>query len=188
MPFTRNTNTVSTSFDEQAFATVFRLHFESLYNYGIKISGKSDLVEDSIQEVFFRIWKNNIDVNTISNIKSYLFRALRRQLINMLELKASQTIQLDITDIREIEFSPEDFIIVNQTEEENRRNILRALNSLPYRQREAIYLRFYENLSFAEIANVMNINAQSAKNSVFRGLETMKKLFPFLVIIELLTQ
>ncbi|MBN1791152.1 MAG: RNA polymerase sigma factor [Bacteroidales bacterium] len=169
--------------NEQVFSTVFNLYCDSLYNYGLRITGKGDLVEDCIQEVFYRIWKNQIDLSILSSVKSYLFKALRRQIINILELKAYQTITVEITDNLGIEFSPEDFFIIHQSEEITRSMIVAALNNLPERQREAIYLRFFEELNFNEIAVIMNINPQSAKNSVFRGLDSLKKMFPSIVLI-----
>lgn len=183
--FRRSENTGITQ-DEKAFNEVFKVQFDSLYNYGLKITGKSDLVEDSIQEVFFRIWRNNIDLNTVSNVKSYLFKALRRQLFNVLKLKSSQTFSIEYELNGEMEFSPEDFIITSQAEEEIQKNVMLALNRLPDRQREAIYLRYFENLSFDEISAVMNINTQSVKNSVFRGIETMRKMFPGIILLNYL--
>jgi len=161
----------------QSFTAIFNLHFDGLFNYGVKITGRKDLVEDSIQEVFFRIWKNNIDLNSVSNIKAYLFKALRRQLLNILELKINHPVSEETTENVGVEYSPEDFMIDNQTEDENRNLVITALNNLPEKQREAIYLRYFEELSFAEVAAVMNINIQSAKNDVFRGLDTLKKMF-----------
>lgn len=169
--------------DEQLFAAVFNLHFDGLYNYGLKITGDKDIVEDCIQEVFFRIWKNRIDLHTVTNIRSYLFKALRRQILNMLELKVNQHNKVEITEDIDFEFSAEDFYVQHQTEEAIRNKVLIAMKTLPARQNEAIYLRFFENLSFSEIASVMNIHIQSVKNSVARGLHIMKRILPGLLII-----
>lgn len=169
--------------DEHLFSDIFKLHFDSLYNYGMRITGNRELVEDCIQEIFFRIWKNNIDLHVITNIKSYLLKALRRQILNILELKENQQPSLEINENLSVEFSPEDFYVLNQTEENIRNKVLSVMNKLPERQREAIYLKFFEDLGYREIAAIMNINIQSAKNTVFRGLNAMKKNLPGIMFL-----
>jgi len=168
---------------EISFSEIFKHHFDCLYNYGLRITGKKELTEDCIQEVFFRIWKNNIDLTVITNIKSYLLKALRRQILNVLELKVNQSVSGDLSENIDIEFSPEDFYILNQTEENIRKKVVSSINKLPEKQREAIYLRFYEELSFGDVATIMNINLQSAKNNVFRGLDSLKRMFPILSLL-----
>lgn len=168
------------------FERTFKRYFDSLYNYGIKINASEDVVKDSIQEVFFRIWKNGIDLSEVEYPKTYLMQALRRQILNTLDLKYSRIIKIKLeTDIAFV-FSHEDYWIQNQEEEELREKVVNALNLLSNKQREAVYLRYFEDLSFDEIAKIMNINLQSVKNNVHRGLSTLRvnmPLFLFMVLI-----
>lgn len=168
------------------FERTFKHYFDSLFNYGIKITANEDVVKDSIQEVFFRIWKNGIDLSTVEYPKTYLMRALRRQILNTLDLKYSRIIKIKLeTDIA-FEFSHEDYWIQNQDEEELREKVVNALNQLSNKQREAVYLRYFEELSFDEIAKIMDINLQSVKNNVHRGLNSLRENMPsflFMVLI-----
>lgn len=172
----------------QLHGAAFRSHFDSLYNYGLRITKDGELVKDCIQELFFRMWKNNIDFTSVSNQKPYLLKGLRRQILNVLELKYNQMDRVKVEETLSIEFSVEDCYIHNQYEEELRIKILNALNNLSKKQREAIYLRYFENLGYEEIAEIMNINLQSAKNNVQRGLDSLKEmlsaiLFSYLIQI-----
>jgi RNA polymerase sigma factor (sigma-70 family) len=160
----------------QSHTLVFKYHFDSLYNYGIKVINDSELVKDCIQELFYRMWKNNIDFSKVMYPKSYLLKGLRRQILNVLELKYHQTSRVEVEDHISIDFSPEDYFIQNQYEENLRIKIINALNQLSKKQREAIYLRYFENLEYFEIAEIMNINLQSVKNNVQRGLNSLKHL------------
>jgi RNA polymerase sigma factor (sigma-70 family) len=161
--------------DDRLFSEVFTIHFNSLYNYGMKISRNRELVEDCIQELFFRIWKNNINLKAISNPKSYLLKGLRHQIMNTIALKNNHPEKADILETITIEFSHEDLYIQNQSEEEIRKKVLSAINRLSEKQREAIYLRYFEELSYEEIAQIMTINLQSAKNDVQRGIKTLRE-------------
>ena len=123
-------------------------------------------LKDCIQELFFRIWRNKVDLTSISYIKAYLLKGLRRQILNVLELKYNNVDRIDLEDNFLIEFSHEDYLIQQQEEDGIRNQIIEALNQLTKKQREAIYLRYFEGLEYNEIAEVMNINLQSVKNNV----------------------
>ncbi len=166
----------------------FKDHFDTLYNYGTKVTKDSELVKDCIQELFYRMWKNNIDFSTITYPKSYLIKGLRHQILNVLELKYHQMTKVEVEENISVDFSPEDYYIQNQYEENLRSKVINALNCLSKKQREAIYLRYFENLEYFEIAEIMNINLQSVKNNVQRGLNSLKDLLGLLLFYYLLKQ
>ncbi|HYX08282.1 MAG TPA: sigma-70 family RNA polymerase sigma factor [Bacteroidales bacterium] len=161
---------------EKMLTDVFRTHFDSLFAYGLKISEDKELVKDCIQELFYRLWKNNTGAQNVNSMKFYLFKALRRQILNAFDLKSFQINKVSTDKIIHFEISPEDLLIQNQTEKSQRERILVALNQLSPRQREAVYLRYFEELDFRETARIMDINVQSAKNNVYRALETLKDI------------
>ena len=76
----------------------------------------------------------------------------------------------------QVTYSHEDFLINGQINEENRIKVTTALNKLTSRQREAIYLRFFENLNFETIAQVMEMNIQSVRNLIHRAMQLMRDL------------
>ncbi|HEY4789253.1 MAG TPA: RNA polymerase sigma factor [Bacteroidales bacterium] len=166
---------------EEAHTMAFKHHFDSLYNYGMKVVNDSELVKDAIQELFFRIWRNNIDLSAIKSIKPYLLKGLRHQLLNYLQLKYYQTDKVEVEENIKVEFSPEDYYIQHQIEEDRRNKVIQALNRLSAKQREAIYLRYFEDLEYMQIAEIMGINLQSAKNNVQRGLNALKDLLGFVM-------
>ena len=173
--------------DQDAFSEIYQKFIDALFAYGCKMTRDRELVKDCIQELFFRIWKNEIDLAQISYLKSYLIIGLRRQILNMLELKFYHVDKIKLEDHFLIEFSAEDYFIQNQFEDDQRNSVIQALNKLSIKQREAIYLRYFEELEYAEIAEVMNINLQSAKNNVQRGLGSLRELlaiFLFSVFLE----
>ena len=60
---------------------------------------------------------------------------------------------------------------------EDRRRVLQALATLPYRQREAIVLRFYGRLTEPEIAEAMGISRGTVKSTLSRGLDALEGRF-----------
>ena len=71
--------------------------------------------------------------------------------------------------------SSEQKIIENEIQHQRVHRLKKLLNDLAPRQYEAMVLRFYDELSFAEIASILEVNEQSARNLVQRGLAQLKQ-------------
>jgi RNA polymerase sigma factor (sigma-70 family) len=163
--------------NKEAIGTIFLLVHDDLYRYGLKLAGNSNLVEDSIQDLFLQLWKNRQNLKPVDNLKPYLFKSFRNHMIDNLELRNPvMHIESDFEHPFEVTFSHEDFIIRQQVSEENLQKITDALNNLTSRQREAIYLRFFEELDFDTIAIIMDMNVQSVRNTLHRGLQSLRNL------------
>jgi len=163
--------------NKEAIATIFLLFHDDLYRYGLKLAGNDDLVEDSIQDLFLQLWKNRLNLRPVDNLKPYLFKSFRNHMIDNLELRNPVVnIENDFEHPFEVAYSHEDFIIGQQVSEENLMKITEALNSISSRQREAIYLRYFEELDFDMIAIIMDMNVQSVRNTMHRGLQSMRNL------------
>jgi RNA polymerase sigma factor (sigma-70 family) len=74
------------------------------------------------------------------------------------------------------EFSHESFLISKQEDRERSKKILEAINQLPPRQKEIIYLKIYKGLTYEEISELMEINYQVVRNLLCQALKTFRKL------------
>lgn len=163
--------------DKKALSQIFRIYFDDLFSYGMKISNSTEIVEDSMQDMFLKLWKNRENLSEISNIKLYLFKALRHRIFDNLNWK-SRFISTKIPneELFDFEFSHEDFLINEQLDIEKREKLINILNQLSKSQKEAIYLRYFKNYDIKLIAKIMNINLQSARNALYRGIAACKEL------------
>jgi RNA polymerase sigma factor (sigma-70 family) len=163
--------------DREALTIIFRLFFDDLFNYGMRLARNTEIVEDSLQDMFLKLWKNRSNLRIIDNIKPYLFKALRRHIINNLRW-GNSCINYDEQPEEHfrIEFSYEDFLINAHISQEKRENLIKALNRLTKRQREAIYLRYFEELEFESISEIMCMKVQSVRNSIHRGMITLREM------------
>lgn len=163
--------------NKEALATIFLLFHDDLFRYGLKLAGNYDLVEDSLQDLFLQLWKNRQNLRPVDNLKPYLFKSFRNHIIDNIELQNPVVhIEIDFEHPFEVTYSPEDFIIQQQVSEENQFKIAEALNNLSSRQREAIYLRYFEDLDFDMIAIIMDMNVQSVRNTLHRGLQSLRNI------------
>jgi RNA polymerase sigma factor (sigma-70 family) len=173
--------------DKNAMSEIFLQFHDDLFRYGVKLAGDENLVKDSIQDLFLKLWKNRTNLKPVENLKPYLFKSLRNHIIDSLELrKSTVSIENDFEHSFEVVYSTEDFLINSQVTKDTRKQIIDALNQLMPRQREAIYLRYFEELDFDTIATVMDMNVQSARNLLHRGISALREkmlLWSFFVLL-----
>ena len=158
--------------DRAALAEIFSHFYSDLYHYGLKIFNLPDLVNDSIQDVFIRIWDRRSTLGDISHPKAYLISCLRRKLFENKDnyFGTSLTSENDPEFPQVFYFEAGEFMEASDISLKLRQSLIRTINSLSEHQRELLLLRFYHNLSYSEIAQVMKIKEQSVKNLMQRVL------------------
>ncbi|MDQ6813791.1 MAG: sigma-70 family RNA polymerase sigma factor [Bacteroidota bacterium] len=155
------------------YEQLYKSYFKKFFNYGKKFTKDACLVEDSIQEVFLDAWHKRIKAVEIQSPNSYYFSSFRYILFKKIK-QAINTIELDQQD-DEPEFSVEQKMIAGEISSEQLMKIQEGLKKLTSRQREAIFLRFYEGLSFEEVAAVLNISVKATYKIMARSLENLRE-------------
>ncbi len=164
--------------NESAFIYIYKTHFQNLYNYGLQFSRDASLVEDCIQDLFIDIRRTRKRLSDTTSIKLYLYKAIRRKVLQYLKSSKSKLRIGLLQDGHNFHFtfSHEHYLIAQQLTDEKIKRLNRALSKLPQRQREVIYYFFYEQLSYEEIKEVMNFsNVKSVRNKAYIALKALRK-------------
>jgi RNA polymerase sigma factor (sigma-70 family) len=162
--------------DQEAFAILYNRYIDNLYNYGIKLSKDTNVVKDSLQELFIELYLNREKL-TVSpeNLKYYLLLALKRSLIKKLQSKRKFSNEFSLIEF-EPEYSIEFKMIEAEQNDEIARKVRNALRQLPAKQKEAVYLRFNESLEYSDIAGLLEITVESVRKQVHRALKTVREI------------
>ncbi len=170
--------------DRQAFSTLYTAYVNKLYAYGLKITPNRELVRDAIQDLFIELWKSRQTLSHTSSVKYYLYSCTRRKITRYLS-RSSHILNDDKETTNPFlqVSSPEEAIIDTQTTTRQHSLLQKAMDRLTQRQREALFLKYYEGLANAEIASLMAINEQSVYNLISQGLSAIKKYFPAEILI-----
>ena len=162
--------------DDESLSEIFTAFYSDLYHYGIKLFNLSDLVKDSIQDVFMRIWEKRDTIGDIQHPKAYLIASLRRRLFENKEKYLAEVSDevLDKERKQIFSFATTEFMEVEEISKQLRHSLVNAINSLPERQRELIFLRFYYNLRYLEIARIMEVKEQTIKNLMQRAIANLR--------------
>ena len=133
----------------------------------------SMLTKDAIQEVFITLLTKYNKINITNSIKLYLFKSLRTEIFKKLraEQRYSDLIVSD-TDFN-LEYSAEDKIIEDEITMIRIRELSHVIEDLPRRQKECIYLRFYEGMSYQEISEIMEIEVSSTYKMLYKAIEQL---------------
>ncbi len=172
--------------DRNALAQIYDRYVKILYNYGNKICQNKMVVQDAIHDVFVDIWRYHKNLSPADSVRFYLYVSMRRKI-----LKHHQDIPhchgLDFDELHFAIPSRETNLIETEVKDEQLMRLKINLNNLSPRQYEAIVLKFYDNLSYPEISALMEMNEQSVRNLIQRGLEQLKKFSKLVVSILLLS-
>jgi RNA polymerase sigma-70 factor (ECF subfamily) len=163
--------------DRNAFAMLYERYFKLLYNYGRKIGQDSSHVEDSIHDLFVDLWRYKSNLSTTTSVRFYLYRSLRRRLIkkNNNVLWLSHDMHLLEEALQLSSPSLENQIIESESTDYRVNQLRKLLNDLSPRQYEALVLFFYDEFTYPEIASMLQLNEQSARNLVQRGLVQLRQ-------------
>jgi RNA polymerase sigma factor (sigma-70 family) len=161
---------------KEAFAVIYYRFFKILLQKGLQVSNERELVKDCIHDLFVEIWENKANLATPVSVKAYLIVSLQRKILRQLRKSRSQKAEHNRLPV-EIVASKEDQIILEQHIYDTECVVTRAVNSLTKRQREAIHLKFYTDLSYDEIADMMKISTDSIYNLVSKAISNLQREF-----------
>ncbi|MBO9612011.1 MAG: sigma-70 family RNA polymerase sigma factor [Dyadobacter sp.] len=166
--------------NDQALGQLMHFHFKALLNYGFKFVKDEAFVKDCIQEVFIDLWHSRERVVEPGHVKAYLLVSVRRKIAR--NRRSMRMADDSLTPLSEeyafsIEFSPEWWMIKDETVARKTQVVSEMLDALPVRQREVIYLKYYQELSREEISAMLNITPQTVSNLLQMAYGQLRKRF-----------
>jgi len=162
---------------KEALEYIYEGNYSALYYYGLKFTRDSNFIKDTIHELFMELINSGERLARTGNIRYYLLKSLRNKLIR--QLKENQTIAAGQSG--DLKFSllesVENQLINKNIEEKVRVQINSAIKKLSFKQQEIIYLRFYNDMPYQEIAEMFGVKIQTVRNLMSRALKSLKDDF-----------
>jgi RNA polymerase sigma factor (sigma-70 family) len=155
--------------------TIYNEYVDDLLSYGVGLGFQPELIKDAIQDIFYKLYLKRGELSEVRNMKYYLFGMLKHRLLDL----CKNSVETDSVEGYENRFvltvTAIDHIVATENQQEIRRRVEKLLSTLTDRQREAIYLRFKQELSYEEIASLLDMSVYATRNLVFRAMERMRK-------------
>lgn len=143
-----------------------------LIQYGSKLCPDDSILKDCIQELFIELWQNR-STTEVRSVKAYILRALKYKIY---KAQGRRNISPGIDEDMGFEISHEDLLIHSEDDRQKAARLVDSIQQLPPRQREIIYLKLYQQLSYEELSEVMQINYQAARNLFSQAIKSLRQL------------
>jgi RNA polymerase sigma factor (sigma-70 family) len=163
--------------EKAAFEILLKKYYTVVLNYGVRFYRDKEFVKDCVQDLFVEIWNRREYLSDVISVKSYLLQSLRKNIIReSTRLKwFREADKISEEQDFNVEFDIETYLISRELENESLQKLRSELDNLTKRQREAIFLRFTQDLSYEEIANIMDINYRSVVNLIHEAIKAIRK-------------
>lgn len=159
--------------DKNALAFFYTKYLKSLYNYGMKVCRNAALTEDCIQDLFIGIWNSHSRLGDVTHVKSYLYKSLRTKILYKLSLQA----RTPLKDIDSFTFalSHTSHYLTQRVNSDVSEKIRLYIDTLTPKQKEAIFLIYYEELSYEEAAVVMDLRVKTVYNLIHLAISKLRQ-------------
>jgi RNA polymerase sigma factor (sigma-70 family) len=160
-----------------AFTLLYKKYVKQLMHYGLKFTTDIQLIEDAIHDLFVWLWNNRSQFLIQASLKSYLLKSIRTSLLQ----KISKGQKLELLENEENAYpfqlfiSTEDQYISSEDAGILKERVAHLLSLLTPKQKEVIYLRFYQGLSFDEIAQNMELSVKACYKLMGRAISELRK-------------
>ena len=166
-----------------SYEEVYQVYADELYRYAHMIVRNAQLAEDVIQDVFTDLWSSN-NLEKVRSVRLYLFSSVKRRALRRLKKERSFTFFDQDNLEAHFEIIPsflEELVDVEDKEIVGKK-IMDCIESLSKRQREIIYLKFYQNMSYTEISQLLELDQKYVYNLASKAFCTMRDSFPQLAV------
>lgn len=162
----------------EALFSLYNNNYFHLVRFGLKITANDELVKECVTQLFFQLWDRHRKLNEVKQVRSYLFTAFRRMLIDQLEYrsKTNMAITSFSKEDTEEELPYEEIIIRVQGDEELRQKLHRAIAQLTPRQTELIRLMFFEGMTYEQVATHTSQSIKTAYNTIYNAITQLRKI------------
>ena len=157
---------------QNKFKTAILPIVDKLFRLALSITGNKEDAEDVVQDVLLHVWKKE-DWEKIENIEAYCFRSTRNRALDTIALKDNQTEALP----DDFDYPEQENIAQRVEAQEQIELVEKWLEGLPEKQQTIFRLREVEELSYKEIATILNITEEQVKITLFRLRRKLKEYF-----------
>ena len=159
-----------------AFEKIYNYYVHDLLKYGYRVTTDSQLIRDTIQDLFLHLWHSRSKLCEPNSVQFYLYKALRNRIADSKEKSQKERFVLARTLTKELfQQSMEDKTILEEEEENKLNKLKKSILQLPKRQQEMIQLRYFHGFTSEEASRIMGISPQSVRNLLYRTILDLRR-------------
>lgn len=156
---------------ESAIDLIFRKYYSFLCKSIYRIIPDTQITEDLAQEVFYEVWRKREHLKINTSLKAYLKRAALNKALNYIR---DQKIDFRNAPAKEELISKQDSIVQELAADNLQQEIDAAIDNLPERCRLIFVLSRFEEMSYRQIAEQLNISMKTVENQISKALKSLR--------------
>lgn len=169
--------------DIEAFKEMYKAYYQFLFACGYRACGDKELAKDCIHELFLEIWNNQRNLPEVYHIGYYLKTILHRKLAREIQKNnASAFDEYREKEVKDFQSSYEDLLVQLQSKEEIKEKVRKAILNLSPRQLEIIRMKFFEDKTYDEIADITEATPRTIYNQMYKALQTLRSCLKLLFL------
>lgn len=158
--------------DEKAFKTIFLKYYPSLCHFAFHFLNDREIAEETVQDLFVKIWEKRETINIESSIKHYLFRSVKNQILNQIQHEKIKKQYADrIKESFQKETNPESYFLEVDLVDK----IEKSIESLPPKRKEIFRLSRENGMKYQEIAEKLNISVKTVEAQMGLALKYLRE-------------
>lgn len=163
--------------DQSALRFFYELYVDELFGFGMTLASCESQVKDAIQEVFLDLWRYHSKLSPSVNVKFYLYKCLANRIFrDGRESKKSEVLHRKYMEESGVLVESTESKIINlQVESHLKVQLSEAIEGLPKRQKAVIDCLYFQEFSYEQTSQIMNINLRSTYTLAWKALESLKK-------------
>jgi RNA polymerase sigma factor (sigma-70 family) len=162
--------------NDKAFAELYDMYVQMLFNYGMKLTNDQELLKDCIHDVFVKVYSKRNEKNAINNLCSYLLISLKNRLLDEFRRQTFSTPnEVEEYEYRRASEDVEHDYLCLEREQMQTAKVAHLMQNLTTRQRQAITLYYLEERKYDEICDIMQMNYHSVRNLMHRGMLKLRE-------------
>jgi RNA polymerase sigma-70 factor, ECF subfamily len=154
------------------FDFIFHYYYSGLCAYCERITGKQEVAEDIVQELFVTLWLKHEQIRITSSLKNYLFTSVKNRSLDYLKREKRRLHNLE--HIAEGQELPENLSSLWFAEAELQAVVEKSLEKLPPRCREIFELSRFQGLKNQEIADKLGLSKRTVELQVSNALKQLR--------------
>jgi RNA polymerase sigma factor (sigma-70 family) len=159
--------------ETRALEVILTRYWTLVVDYVERLTRSEDAAEDIAQRTFCRLWDRRAQWSETGSLRALLCRIARNYAVS--EHRRDLADERSAVTFFELHATPTPSATMHDGDDAHLRVLIdREIARLPERRREILILRCYHDLSYKEIADVMNIAEQTVANQLSKGLATLR--------------
>lgn len=164
--------------DIKTFEDIFRRYYSPLLFFSVSITGRIDVAEEIIQDLFYVLWKERENLQIIRSLKGYLYGAVRNRSLQYCEHRRITenykesvcALGIEITDL-----DPQENLEYKELEE----IVKKTMEKMPDRRLRIFKMHRFESRKYLEIAELLSLSVKTVEAEISKALKALRKEIEF---------